>query len=86
MDKIEHLKNPLEKQLGAFTSYKKDSELATKLRFKLCESMVEKEKPLGDGEFIKNSFTIFTEYACPEKKHLVEQTSLSRLTVSKQNK
>ena len=26
----------------------------------------------GDGEFTKNCLTIFTEYACPEKKHLVE--------------
>ena len=41
--------------------------------------MAEKGKPFIDGEFIKNCLTIFTEYACPEKKHLVKQTSLFRL-------
>ena len=65
-----------------FSSYRKDSELATRLSFKLCESMAENGKPFSDGEIIKNCLTIFTEYACPEKKHLVEQTSLSRFTVS----
>ena len=39
-----------------------------------------KGKPFSDGEFIKNCLTIFTEYACPEKKHLVKQTSLSHRT------
>ena len=42
-----------------------------------------KGKAFTDGEFIKNCLTIFTEYACPEYKHLVEQTSLSRFTVSR---
>ena len=37
-----------------FTTYKKDSELVTQLRFKLCECMAEKGKPFSDGEFIKN--------------------------------
>ena len=37
----------------------------------------------GYGEVIKNCLTILTEYACPEKNHLVEQTSLSRFTVSR---
>ena len=45
--------------------------------------MAEKGKLFGDGEFIKNCLTIFTEYACPEKKHLVEQTSLLRFIVSR---
>ena len=45
--------------------------------------MAEKGKPFGDAEFIKNCLTIFTEYACPEKKHLVEQTSLLCFTVSR---
>ena len=44
--------------------------------------MTEKGKPFTDGEFIKQCLTIFTEYACPEKKHLLEQTSLSRFIVS----
>ena len=45
--------------------------------------MAENGKPFNDGEFIKNCLTIFTEYASPEKKHIVEQTSLSRFTVSR---
>ena len=81
MNKIEHLKKSIEKQ-GVFTTYKKNSELVTELSFKLCECMAEKGKPFSDVEFIKNFLTIFTEYACPEKKYLVEQTSLSRITVS----
>ena len=35
----------------------------------------------SDGEFIKKCLTIFTEYACQEKKHLAEQTGLSRFTI-----
>ena len=83
MDKIEHLKKSIRKQQSVFTTYKKNSELMTKLSFKLCERMAEKGKPFSDGEFIKNCLTIFTEHACPEKKHLVEQISLSRFTVSR---
>ena len=44
--------------------------------------MAEKGKPFGDREFPQKSLTIFTEYACPEMKHLVEQTSLLSLTVT----
>ena len=83
MDKIEHLKKSIEKQQGVFTTYKKNPELVTKLSFKLCECLAEKGKPFSDREFIKDCLTIFTEYACPEKKHLVDQTSLSRFTVSR---
>ena len=38
------------------TSYRKDSELATKQSFKLCESMAEKGKPFGDGNIHKKLF------------------------------
>ena len=61
--------------------YKKDSELVTKLIFKLCECITEKGKPFSDGEFIKKCLTIFTEYAWPEKNHLALQTSLSGFIV-----
>ena len=44
--------------------------------------MPEEGKPFSDCEFII-FLTIFTEYECPEKKHLVEQTSLLRFTVSR---
>ena len=39
--------------------------------------------PFGDGELEQNCLTIFIECACPEKKQMVEQTSLSRLAVSR---
>ena len=45
--------------------------------------MAKKRKPFNDGEFIKNCLTTFTDYACPQNKHLVEQTSLSRFTVTR---
>ena len=48
--KILHLKKSIKQ--GVLTSYKKVSELAIQLSFKLCETMVEKGKPFGDGEFI----------------------------------
>ena len=53
------------------------------MSFMLCDSMAVKGKPFGDGELIKKYMTIFPKYACPEKKNLMEQTSLSRLTVSR---
>ena len=43
--------------------------------------MAEKEKLFTDREFIKNCLTMFIEYAYPKKKHLAEQTNLSRSTV-----
>ena len=67
VDKIEHLKNFIEKQQVVFTTYKKNSELLTKLSFKLCKYMTEKGKPFTTAEFIKQCLTIFAEYACPEK-------------------
>ena len=80
--KLNIWRNPF-KTSRCFYSNKKDLELVTKLSFNLCKSMVENGKPLDDGEFIKNCLTIFTEYTCPDKKHLVEETSLSHLTVSR---
>ena len=77
------MKNSFKKQQSVFITYKKNSELVTKLSFKFCECMAEKRKPFTDGELIKNCLTIFTKYACPEYKHLVEQISLSRFTVSR---
>ena len=76
------MKNSFKKQQSIFTTYKKNSKLVTKLSFKFCECMAKKGKPFTDGEFIKNCLTIFTEYACPEYKHLVEQITLSCFTVS----
>ena len=67
-NKIEHLKKSIEKQQGVFTTYK------------LCECMAEKGKSFSDREFIKNCLTIFTEYACPEKKYSVKQTSTQEST------
>ena len=52
-DKILYLKKSIKKQQGAYTSYKKDSELTTKLSFKICESMAEKGKRFCDVEFTK---------------------------------
>ena len=43
VDKNEHLKKSIKKQV-VFTTYKKDSELVTKLSFKFCECMAEKER------------------------------------------
>ena len=37
VDKIEHLKKSIDKEQSVFTTYKKNSELVTKLSFKLCE-------------------------------------------------
>ena len=81
MDTIEYLKKSIKKQQGVFTSDKKDSELVTKLSFKLCESMAEKGKPFGEVELIKK-LTVFIEYACPEKKHSVKHTRLYSLYYS----
>ena len=85
MDKIEHLKKSIKKQ-GVFTTYKKDSELVTKLSLKFCECMADEGKPFGERAFIKNCLKIFIEFACLEKKHLAEQTSLFPLYCLTQDK
>ncbi|XP_067950220.1 general transcription factor II-I repeat domain-containing protein 2B-like [Watersipora subatra] len=73
----------IKKQQAVFNSYKKDSELVTKLSFKVCELLAEKGKPFSDGEFVKSCLGIFTDFACPEQKQLLQQTSLSRFTVGR---
>ncbi|CAM1308827.1 Uncharacterised protein r2_g1895 [Pycnogonum litorale] len=83
VDKLEQMTKSIKKQQGVFTYHKKDSELVTKLSFKICESIAEKQKSFSDGEFIKSCLGIFTDFTCPEKKHLLQQTSLSRFTVSR---
>ena len=45
--------------------------------------MAEKGKPFTDEEIIKQCLTIFTKYPCPEKKHFMQRTSLSRFIVSR---
>ena len=85
MNKLEEMIKALKKQQGIlthFTSHKKDPELVTKLSFKICEAIAEKGKSFSDGEFIKSCLGIFSDFVCPEKKHLIQQTSLSRFTVS----
>ena len=80
VDKIEHLKKTAryfyQLQESFRTGYNTDF-------YSYVSLWLKKRKPFGDGEFIKNCLTILTEYACPENKQLVEQTSLSRLTVSR---
>ena len=44
VDKIEHLKKSIKNSKVFLTSYRKYSELVTKLSSKLCESMAEKKK------------------------------------------
>ena len=86
MNKLEEMIKALKKQQGIlthFTSHKKDPELVTKLSFKICEAIAEKGKSFSDGEFIKSCLGIFSDFVCPEKKHLIQQTSLSRFTVSR---
>ncbi|XP_067939789.1 general transcription factor II-I repeat domain-containing protein 2A-like [Watersipora subatra] len=55
LDKLEQMTAAIKKQQGMFTSYKKESELVTKLGFKVCELLAEKEKPLSDGEFLSDN-------------------------------
>ena len=83
VDKMHQLKKSLSKQQEVFHGYKKDTELVTKLSFKISEAIAEKGKPYSDGEFIKNCLEIFTTNVSPEKKNLVEQISLSRFTVAR---
>ena len=63
--------------------YKDDSQITTELSYKISEAIAEKEKAFSDGEFVKHCPMIFAEWACPEKKYLIEQTSLSRFTVGR---
>ena len=82
VDKIDQMKKSIKKQQGVSTRYKNDSELVTKLSFKICELIAKKEKP-SVMENLSNYLGIFTEFACPKKKHLVQQTGLSCFTVSR---
>ena len=75
-DKIELLTKSIKISKVFLPATKKDSEQVKKLNSKLSEPMAEKGRPFRDGEFFRNCLTIFTEYVCPVKKHMVEQSSL----------
>ena len=61
--------------------YKDDSQITTELSYKISEAIAKKGKAFSDGESVKHCLMVFAERACPEKKYLIEQTSLSRFTV-----
>ncbi|XP_046863687.1 EPM2A-interacting protein 1-like [Xenia sp. Carnegie-2017] len=82
-NKLEEMIKSLTKQQAVLTGYKKDSELITKLSFKICESLAENGKSFSGGEFVKSCLDMFADFVCPEKKCLLQQTSLSRFTVSR---
>ena len=79
VDKANKLKKSKQGQQKMMLTYKDDSELASVLSFKLSEAIAEKGKLFSDDEDIKHCLLLFAELACPEKKHSIEQTSLSRL-------
>ena len=61
--------------------YKENSQITTELSNKISEAIAEKGRAFSDGEFVKHCLMVFAEQACPEKKYLIEQTSLSTFTV-----
>ena len=83
VDKANKLKRSLQGQQKMISVYKDDSQITTELSYKISEVIAEKGKAFGDGEFVKHCLMIFAERACPEKKYLIEQTSLSRFTVGR---
>ena len=83
VDKANKLKKSRQGQQKMMLTYTDDSKLASVLSFKLNEAIAEKGKSFSDGEFIKHRLLIIAELACPEKKHMIEQTSLSRYTVAR---
>ncbi|KAI6655717.1 General transcription factor II-I repeat domain-containing protein 2A-like [Oopsacas minuta] len=46
-------------------------------------SIAKRGKPLSDAEFVKDSMNLFTSVVYPERKSIVENTSLSSQTVAK---
>ena len=81
VDKANKLKRLLQGQQKMISVYKDNSQITTELSYKISEAIAEKGKAFSDGEFVKHCLMIFAERACPEKKYLIEQTSLSRFTV-----
>ena len=81
VDKANKLKRSLQGQQKMISVYKDDSQSTTELSYKISEAIAEKGKAFSDGKFVKYCLMIFAERACPEKKYLIEQTSLSRFTV-----
>ena len=81
VDKANKLKRLLQGQQKMILVYKDDSQITTKLRYKISKAIAEKGKAFSDGEFVKHCLMIFAERARPEKKYLIEQIGLSRFTV-----
>ena len=63
-----------------FDANAKDTNLVTKLTFKIFDVIAEKGKVDSDGEFIKSCLELFMRCVFPEKKYVVEQLSLSVFT------
>jgi len=85
VDKAHQFKKSLQGQQKMTSLYKSDTQLGTELSFKLSEAVAEKAKVFSDGKFVMHCLMIFAERACPDKKYLIEQTSLSRFTVARRS-
>ena len=66
-----------------FKGARQSPEAATKVSFLITEAIAKRGKPLSTGEFVKDCLDIFTSVVCPDKKSIVDKTSLSSQTVAR---
>ena len=83
LDRVNSLKQNMIGQQSFFKAARQSSEAATKVSFLISEAIAKRGKPLSDGDFVKDCLDIFTSVVCPDKKSMVEKTSLSSQTVAR---
>jgi hypothetical protein len=82
-DKVNDLKNKLTNQQNLFKTASKNSESVVKASFEISKILTKHLKPFADGELVKECLMVVADILFPDKKQLVSQISLSRMTIGR---
>ena len=82
-EKLTKLSGNLKKQQHSINKGTAESENNTKVSYLISSMIAKRMKPFTDGEFVKECITVAIDSICPEKRHLIDNISLSARTVTR---
>lgn len=82
-ERVKLLKHNCFGQQSMFKTFHQTNEDATRISFLIAEEIAKRGKPFLDGEFVKDCLDIFCSVACPDKKTVLDNVSLSHQTIGR---
>ena len=83
-DKFQNLKKPIKTQQSVLIRESRDTLSNVTLSFKISEAIAKSCRPFRGNKFIKDCIGMFVDKMCPEKRNSLENTSLSRPTITRE--